>query len=340
MATLKDIAREAGTSVAVVSKVLNNSRTTASVREDVKERILAVAKRLGYRPNVLARGLLKGKTYTIGIVLTYPSPAFLSSFMASQIISGIWDKARRAGYSIFLKAPKARRTGFFPPIDDLRGRVDGVIAIGPVRGDDKEVLKWNDIDIPLVLIGTHPQFKGNRVDYDNEGGAYIATRYLLNKGHRRIALVGIGLETSFMKNRFDGYKRALSERGIGVDESLVKLGNWSESFGYSSTKQLLSLREPPTAIFIAISEHIRGVCEAVRESGLKVPEEIELLSFDRMGSGFVFDIPLLSLNTSLYKMGLLGARMLLRVIEGKVKTPMVRRLPVGRIIQTAGGDVP
>ncbi|MEM0010602.1 MAG: LacI family DNA-binding transcriptional regulator, partial [Candidatus Bathyarchaeia archaeon] len=106
MVTLKDIAREAGTSVTIVSKVLNKSKTTAKVGKDVRERILAVAKRLGYRPNVLARGLQKGKTYTIGVVLTYPSPAFLSSFMASQIISGIWDKVRKAGYSIFLKAPK------------------------------------------------------------------------------------------------------------------------------------------------------------------------------------------------------------------------------------------
>ncbi|MBC7327895.1 LacI family DNA-binding transcriptional regulator [bacterium] len=226
MATLKDIAREVGTSVAVVSKVLNNSKTTATVTEEMRKRILATAKKLGYRPNVLARGLVKGKTYTIGVLLTYPSPAFLSSFMASQIISGIWDRVRKVGYSIFLKAPNAKKAGFFPPIEDLRGRVDGVIAIGPVRSDDKEVLKWNDIDIPLVMIGTHPHFKGNRVDYDNEGGAYLGTKHLLRRGHQRIGLIGIGLETSFMEDRFRGYKRALQEKGISIDDELVKLLSW------------------------------------------------------------------------------------------------------------------
>jgi len=340
MATLKDIAKEAGTSVAVVSKVLNKSRTTATVRPEIKKRILEVAQKLGYQPNILARGLVKGKTYTIGVLFTYPSPAFLSSYMASQIISGIWDKARRAGYSLFLKAPKARKSGFFPPIEDLKGRVDGVIALGPVREDDKEVLKWNEIDIPLVLVGTHPHFKGNRVDYDNARGGYLATRYLLQKGHKRIAIVGISLETSFMADRFNGYKKALLEKGLDVDEELVKLKSWSERDGYIAGRELLELREPPTAIFISIGEHIRGVCEAVREKGLRVPQEVDLLCFDRLTSDLLPDFPLLSLDTSLYKMGMLSAKMLLMLAESECKPPLIKLIPVRRIVELRkGGDV-
>jgi DNA-binding LacI/PurR family transcriptional regulator len=338
MATLKDIAKEAGTSVAVVSKVLNKSRTTATVRPEIKKRILEVAKKLGYQPNILARGLVKGKTYTIGVLFTYPSPAFLSSYMASQIISGIWDKARRAGYSLFLKAPKARKSGFFPPIEDLKGRVDGVIALGPVREDDKEVLKWNEIDIPLVLVGTHPHFKGNRVDYDNERGGYLATRYLLQKGHKRIAIVGISLETSFMADRFNGYKRALWEKGLEVDEELVKLKSWSERDGYIAGRELLELREPPTAIFISIGEHIRGVCEAVREKGLRVPQDLELLCFDRLSENLLPGMPLLSLDTYQYKLGLIGMRTLLSIIEGKVKKPQEIKIPIRKVVRLMGGD--
>ena len=338
MATLKDIAKEAGTSVAVVSKVLNKSRTTATVRPEIKKRILEVAKKLGYQPNILARGLVKGKTYTIGVLFTYPSPAFLSSYMASQIISGIWDKARRAGYSLFLKAPKARKSGFFPPIEDLKGRVDGVIALGPVREDDKEVLKWNEIDIPLVLVGTHPHFKGNRVDYDNERGGYLATRYLLQKGHKRIAIVGISLETSFMADRFNGYKRALLEKGLDVDEELVKLKSWSERDGYIAGRELLELREPPTAIFISIGEHIRGVCEAVREKGLRVPQDLELLCFDRLSENLLPGMPLLSLDTYQYKLGLIGMRTLLSIIEGKVKKPQEIKIPIRKVVRLMGGD--
>lgn len=338
MATLKEISKEAGTSVAVVSKVLNKSKTTATVRPEIKKKILEVAKRFGYHPNILARGLVKGKTYTIGVLFTYPSPAFLSSFMASQIISGIWDKARRAGYSLFLKAPKARKSGFFPPIEDLKGRVDGVIALGPVREDDKEVLKWNEIDIPLVLVGTHPHFKGNRVDYDNERGGYLATRYLLQKGHKRIAIVGISLETSFMADRFNGYKRALWEKGLEVDEELVKLKSWSERDGYIAGRELLELREPPTAIFISIGEHIRGVCEAVREKGLRVPKDLELLCFDRLSENLLPGMPLLSLDTYQYKLGLIGMRTLLSIIEGKVREPQEIKIPIGKVVRLMGGD--
>ena len=338
MATLKDIAKEAGTSVAVVSKVLNKSRTTATVRPEIKKRILEVAKKLGYQPNILARGLVKGKTYTIGVLFTYPSPAFLSSYMASQIISGIWDKARRAGYSLFLKAPKARKSGFFPPIEDLKGRVDGVIALGPVREDDKEVLKWNEIDIPLVLVGTHPHFEGNRVDYDNERGGYLATRYLLQKGHKRIAIVGISLETSFMADRFNGYKKALWEKGLDVDEELVKLKSWSERDGYIAGRELLELREPPTAIFISIGEHIRGVCEAVREKGLRVPQDLELLCFDRLSENLLPGMPLLSLDTYQYKLGLIGMRTLLSIIEGKTREPQEIKIPIRKVVRLMGGD--
>jgi LacI family transcriptional regulator len=338
MATLKEISKEAGTSVAVVSKVLNKSKTTATVRPEIKKKILEVAKRFGYHPNILARGLVKGKTYTIGVLFTYPSPAFLSSFMASQIISGIWDKARRAGYSLFLKAPKARKSGFFPPIDDLKGRVDGVIALGPVREDDKEVLKWNEVDIPLVLVGTHPHFKGNRVDYDNERGGYLATRYLLQRGHKRIAIVGISLETSFMADRFNGYKRALLEKGMEVVEELVKLKSWSEWDGYIAGRELLELSEPPTAIFISIGEHIRGVCEAVREKGLRVPQDLELLCFDRLSENLLPGMPLLSLDTYQYKLGLIGMRTLLSIIEGKVREPQEIKIPIGKVVRLMGGD--
>jgi LacI family transcriptional regulator len=333
MITLKDIAKRAGTSVAIVSKVLNGSRTTAAVRPDLRERVLNVAKKLGYQPNLLAQGLAKGKTFTIGIVFTYPPLAFMGNFMVSQVISGIWDKARRAGYNIFLKAPKSNKSGFFPPIDDLRGRVDGIIALGPVRSDDKELVKWSNVDVPLVLLGTHPEFCGYSVDYDNEGGAYLATKYLLRQGHRDIAFVGGGLENTFMEDRLKGYKRALEERAIPLREELIKLTSWRGSDGYRAAKELMALPQPPTAIFICIGEHLRGVFEAVKEKGLKVPEDVALLSFDRLPEDFVIDIPLLSLDTFPYKVGQLGTMVLLNIIQGKLVHEQTIKIPVRRVVE-------
>lgn len=332
MITLKDIAKRAGTSVAVVSKVLNGSKTTAAVREDIRERVLALAKRLGYHPHPIAQGLAKGRTFTIGIVFTYPPLAYLSNFMVSQVIYGIWDKARKMGYNIFLKAPKAQKAGFFPPIADLKGRVDGVIAMGPVRIDDREIEKWNDIDIPLVLLGTHPNYKGSKVDYDNEGGAFLATNYLLNKGHKRIAIIGVGLHYPFMQDRFNGYNKALKRKGLEVSTELVKLVGWRGREGYRACKELLALSSPPTAIFICVGEHIRGVYEAIKESGFRVPQDVELISFDRLPEDFLLGIPLLSLNTFPYTVGLRGTQLLLNIIEGKVHPPKSVRVSLQTIV--------
>jgi len=344
MITLKDIARRAGTSVAIVSKVLNGSRTTAAVRADVRERVLNVAKKLGYQPNLLARGLAKGKTYTIGIVFTYPPLAFMGNFMVSQVISGIWDKARRAGYNIFLKAPKSNKSGFFPQVDDLKGRVDGIVALGPVRCDDEEVVKWNNADIPLVLLGRHPKFSGYSIDYDNEGGAYLATKYLLRQGHGDIAFVGAGLENSFMEDRLRGYKKAIAEKKLPLKEELIKITSWRGNDGYKAAKELMSLPQPPTAIFICIGEHIRGVFEAVKESGLRVPDDVELLSFDRLPEDLLINIPLLSLNTFPYKLGQLGTRILLNLIDGKDVEERTIKVPIRCVVEVGkrrkGGEGP
>ncbi|MEM2959950.1 MAG: LacI family DNA-binding transcriptional regulator [Candidatus Jordarchaeaceae archaeon] len=332
MATLRDIARRTGTSVAVVSKVLNGSKTSAEVRVEVRDRILSIAKKLGYQPNPLAQGLAKGKTFTIGIVFTHPPLASMGNFMVSQVISGIWDKARKAGYNIFIIAPEAKKAGFFPQIDDLKGRVDGVIAMGPVRNDDKEVEKWNDFDLPLVLLGTHPSFNGNVVDYDNENGAYIATVSLIKRGHKRIAIVGIGLNYQFMVDRINGYKKALLERKIDIAPELIKLVGWRGKDGYKAGKELLSLPNPPTAFFICVGEHIRGIYQAVRESEKRVPDDIELLSFDKLPEDFFLDIPVNSLDTFPYKIGIQGTGLLLDIIEGKATTPVRIKVPIRKVI--------
>ncbi|MBC7327896.1 substrate-binding domain-containing protein [bacterium] len=118
--------------------------------------------------------------------------------------------------------------------------------------------------------------------------------------------------------------------------------SWRERDGYLSAMELLSLKEPPTAIFITIGEHIRGVCEAVREKGLRVPEDLELLSFDKLPEDWLFGFPLFSLNTSLYKLGLLAARRLLWTIDGRRVSSSEKRLFVGKVIQigrSKGGDV-
>lgn len=340
MATLKDIAKKVGVSVAVVSKVLNNSRTNVRVGESLRQRILKVAQELGYRPHQLARALATGRTYSIGIVFSYPPHIFLRDLSASQIVAAVWDKVNRAGYSILLKSAKVKKLGFFPSIDDLKGKVDGVIAIGPVREDDTEVEKWNNISIPVVLIGKHPQFTGSIVDVDNEKGGYMATKYLLNLGHRRIGLISISLEPSYVRERYEGYKRALEEKGIQPEKELIQITEIGDEGGYRAMKRLLSLPEPPTAVFVSVGVCARGALEAIKEEGLNVPKDISFIAFDRFMENFPKELSITTIDWSFYKLGLLSVSVLLQLLQGSLTTPVEKRLPVKLVIGNSTDKLP
>lgn len=332
MATLKDVAEKVGVSIAVASKVLNNSRTNVRVGEALRRKILQTAKELGYHPHHLARALAKGKTFSIGIVFSYPPHLFLRDLSASQIVAAVWDKVNKAGYSIFLKSAKGKKLGFFPPIDDLQGRVDGVIAIGPVREDDKEVERWNELKMPIVLVGKHPQFKGSVVDVDNEKGGYIATKYLLNLGHRRVGLITISLEPSYVRERYEGYMRALRERGIEPQSEWIQITDIGDEGGYKAMKRLLSLPQRPTAVFLSVGVCARGAFEAIKEEGLAVPRDISFIAFDRFMENFPQEMAITTVDWSFYKLGLLSVSLLLRLLQGKLESPVEMRLPVKLVI--------
>lgn len=339
MATLKDVAEKVGVSVAVVSKVLNNSRTNVRVGEALRQKILQTAKELGYHPHHSARALAKGRTFSIGIVFSYPPHLFLRDPSASQIVAAVWDKVNRAGYSIFLKAAKGKKLGFFPPIDDLQGKVDGVIAIGPVREDDMEVEKWNELKMPIVLVGSHPQFKGSIVDVDNEKGGYSATKYLLNLGHRRIGLITIPLESSYVRERYDGYIRALRERGIEPRNEWIQVTDIGDKGGYRAMRKLLSLSQRPTAVFVSVGVCARGAFEAIREEGLDVPGDISFIAFDRFIENFPREMTITTVDWSFYKLGLLSVSLLLRLLQGQLEPPSEKRLPV-KLVVGASTDEP
>jgi len=339
MARLKDIAEKAGVSIAVASKVLNNSRTNVRVGEELRRKIIKIAKELGYHPHPLARGLAKGKTYCVGIVFSYPPHLFLRDPSASQIVAAVWDKLSRSGYNILLKSGKGKHLGFFPSIDDLKGRVDGIIAIGPVRADDEEVEKWNDIEVPLILVGNHPKFSGSSVDVDNERGGYLATKYLLSLGHRRIGLITISPQQSFVRERYLGYLKALKEYGIEPGSEWIKVAEIGDEGGYEAMMGLLSVAEPPTAVFVSAGVCARGALEAIKAAGLEVPKDISFVAFDRFMENFPREISITTVEWSFYKLGLLSASVLLGFLKGKIKEPVNKRLPV-RLVIGASTDRP
>lgn len=273
--TLSSIAERTGYSVATVSRVLNGQAEKYRISRKAQELILAEAKRCNYSPNVIARNLRTNRSNTIGLVL----PSVANPYFA-DLSSAIISEANTNGYTTIV-------TDSFEDVENQKAnvamliarRVDGIIA-APC-GDNPELFEEiYKSDIPIILVDRF--FKDSSLPYvttNNYSGGKMATNYLIRNGHRNIACIQ-GANTSVPNNRrVDGYIDAL--RNIGSHAKAIVTGNeFSLQNGYRETKELLKQVPRPTAI-LALSNTIGlGVIKAIREEGLRIPEDISLVSYD------------------------------------------------------------
>jgi LacI family transcriptional regulator len=231
--TIKDVAERAGVSIATVSRVYNDS---SSVNSKTRDRVLQAARELAYSPNILARGLMRKKTETIGVVLPDLSGEFFS-----EVIRGIDEVAARRGFHILLSSSHSR-------LDDMerllrlmaQGRVDGMLLMAPqLRKDLLPLLSTTKL--PLVLLES--SVNGLDVDsyyIDNFRGAFLVVQHLIEHGHRRIAAI-LGPEDNFdARERHRGYEAALAEKAIPITGELAFKGDFQKRSGYFSMKRILS----------------------------------------------------------------------------------------------------
>ena len=242
-ATIKDVAREAGVSVATVSRVIN---TKGPVREATRDRILAVAAALRYVPHGGARSLITNRTSTVGALL----PDLHGEFF-SELIRGMDLAARRNGYHLLISGSHADRDEVEAVLRALRGRVDGLILMSP--DIDAATLEANlPDDLPVVLLNC--RVDGRTLDalaIDNVGGAAAMVRHLAGLGHRRIAFVGGAAGNNDAEERLRGYRKARRELRLPADAELEIAGDFSEESGYRAGGRLLALDPRPDAVFAA-----------------------------------------------------------------------------------------
>jgi LacI family transcriptional regulator len=270
---MRDVAREAGVSIATVSHVLNNTRF---VSDGLRARVEAAMEELSYQPNVLARGLRSGQTETVGLIVPDNSNPFFAE-VARMIETEGFDH----GYSVVLcnSDNSLEKEGAY--VDVLIAKhVDGVIFIA--SGDDQRHLQ--DLDrrgIPVVVADRDiPEALADVVLVDNESGGYEATRYLLDMGHRRIACICGPTSLATSAERLEGYKRALTEAGVEVREDFIVPADFRYSGGEAAAAELLDAVEPPFAIFAFNDVMAIGALRAIRAVGLRVPEDISVVGFD------------------------------------------------------------
>ena len=312
MATsIKDVAREAGVSIATVSRVLNDIDV---VNEDTKKKVLDAIKKLGYRPNIVARSLKTQKTKTIGILV----PDISSGFYP-EIVRGAEDVANIYDYNVILcnsDFDEDKEKSYLRVLKEKM--VDGVIYMS--SSFDEETLDIiNDLDLKTVLVETKD--KENRlpsVIIDNVGATYEATKMLINNGAKNIAFIGVKKEAmNAWGERYTGYEKALKESGIAIDEELIFLQDLKVKTGYKAIDRFLSNGKGFDAIVCASDEIAMGAINALRENNIKVPEDVSVIGFNDNDVASYFYPRLTTIKQPSYDMGSVAMRMLIKILNNK-----------------------
>lgn len=275
MATMKDVAKRAGVSMTTVSHVINQTRY---VSDELTARVKQAMQELNYYPNTLASSLRSGKTKIIGLVI----PDISNQFFA-EISRRIEDNGYEYGYSVILCNTDDDITKEKRYIDVLIAKqVDGIVFIS-AGGESNNLEKTLDSHIPIVVVDRDMEnIAADIVLVDNAVGGYTAARHLIQLGHRRIACITGQSPVTPSAQRVQGYKRALQETGIPIDEKLIVSGDFRYESGHQAMVKLLSLEPLPTGVFACNDMMAIGAVQAVNDHGLRIPEDISMIGFDNI----------------------------------------------------------
>lgn len=308
-ASIKDVAREAGVSIATVSRVLNDVDV---VNEETKKKVLDAIKKLGYRPNIVARSLKTQRSRTIGIIIPDISNQFYP-----EIVRGAEDVANIYNYNIMLCNTDLDPEKEMEYLRVLKEKmVDGVIYMSnSLEPEIIELIK--NLQLPVVLVETTDHENTfPSVTIDNEKASFDSTGYLLARGNKHIAYIGTYQDAvNAASYRFKGYKDALVKNGIEFDEKLCHFGGLKAQDGYDGIKEILN-NSKVDAVFCASDEIAMGAINALRELNIKVPEEVDVMGFDDIYSASIFYPKLTTVSQPTYDMGSVGMRMLIKIING------------------------
>jgi LacI family transcriptional regulator len=331
MVTIKDVAREAGVSVATVSRVFNNS---ALVKEPTRLEVQRVAARLGYSPHVAARSLITSKTSTIGVLL----PDLYGEFF-SEVIRGIDQAVQREGYHLLVSSSHDDESEIEAALRSMHGRVDGLIVMSPDM-DARAAVQRLAERFPVVLLNC--AVEGDALDaitIDNYGGAYAIVRHLIALGHRRIAIITGGARNFDALERRRGYRAALAEAGIARNPAWEVPGDFSDTSGYHAVQRLLVTTPRPTAIFATNDAMAIGALSALREAGISVPDGVAVAGFDDIPMARYMNPPLTTVHVDITALGERSILRLLEVLRGEGDATPARRetLPTHLVIRASCG---
>ncbi|MGB8648402.1 MAG: LacI family DNA-binding transcriptional regulator [Anaerolineae bacterium] len=310
MTTIEDVAKRAGVSMMTVSRVINGS---GDVSPETRERVERVVEELGYVPNALARGLRFKQTKTIALVLTDITNPFFTT-----IARGVEDVASRQGFSvIFCNTDESEHEeGQYINVL-LQKQVDGVLLV-PACSSAESISLLQSRGVPVVVLDRRvPGVSVDTVHCNSEQSSYRLVRHLVELGHRRVAVLTGPQIVSTAVERVAGAQRAIREAGLDDDMPLVYYGEFTQASGYHMAQQALAAAPGLTALFATNNFVAMGALRAVREAGLRMPEDVSLVAFDDIPAAFVVEPFLTVISQPAYDVGKRATELLLNRLAGQ-----------------------
>lgn len=309
--TIQDVAKEAGVSITTVSRVINNNYP---VKKETREKVEKIIEEMNFTPNSLARGLIKKKTDTVGILV--PS---ITNIFFPLVINGIEHFMEKKGYTLIMCDTKDRKTEMRQLRNLTERRVDGIISIDPSASIIKKGI-YEALEIPLVIInGYNKDIKCNFVINNQEMGVIEALEYLIKLGHKKIAFLR-GKNSYSYDLKEEQFYKTLRNNNIEVNNEyiiIVDIGNGIETVDLSmeATLDIMSKDNPPTAILACNDWMALGALHACQKLSIKVPQEVSIIGYDNIIISQMSEPKLTTIDQNMYKLGDLAAKILYENIE-------------------------
>ncbi|MBK5502229.1 LacI family DNA-binding transcriptional regulator [Peribacillus sp. TH14] len=312
MATIKDVAREAKVSISTVSRVLNMSGYTS---EKTKEKVLNAVKKLDYKGSLLAAAMIKKQTLTLGLII--PD---IKNIFHSDLTRAVEDGANSHGFNIFLcnTDNNLQKEAEYIHLLIAKG-VDGIIFSSPeVKDKNIKEVKEKFPELPIVILGSKfHTLTVNEILVDNFDGGYNATSHLLELGHKDIAFISGGIDSYSSIQRHKGYKFALNESGIPINDDFVIFDRFYIESGYKNALKLLQKSKRPTAIFAGSDSIAVGIYKAARELNIKIPEQLSIVGFDDSQYAEILSPMLTTIHIPIKEMGQRAIEIIVKSIKEK-----------------------
>jgi LacI family transcriptional regulator len=315
--TIRDVAREAGVSVATVSRVLNDS---GPVSEGARTRILEIARRLRYAPNEAARTLISSRTSTFGVIL----PDLHGEFF-SEVIRGLDQAAKANGFHLLVSGSHNDASETDAALRAMRGRVDGLVVMAPAT-EAATIVAGIPEGLPAVLLNC-PAADGrtDSIEIDNYGGAYAMARHLAGAKRRRVGVIAGTPNNHDAAERLRGYRDALRDLGIERRPEWEIEGNFTEASGHAAAQRFLALDVRPEALFASNDSMAIGALSALRDAGLRVPDDVAVGGFDDIPMARYTSPPLTSVRVPMGPLGAEAVGLLLEAVRTEGRHGAVRR---------------